>query len=1748
MLREGNLEQALKSLESVAEEATQIALVDEDGLSSACAGLHRALSQLNGDAQFDLLSKWTLPVEAPQRIRVITAIVPTIAPPAEFARALGERPRKNSFEVSAIGYVDGIFDSGWSLVKAARDSGRLNQLTTKLGPLAEKKVPSAERLLALAQIADGRGDLGKAAKNLAQRVEHLKASQTGERPKTIDSANVILALAALDRPTLRPLGEELLKMLLTSADGQPASRIRPFLQRAYASAVLINPDKRGDSRVAPAWSQKLKYWVPVSDSPAGSNSPASSNSVWLAHDDHILQLTGSGKDSLLLRYPLTGEFQFQCEVQAEERIESDGGLAYGGFDFYALGRKRECWVTDLNQRIVGKYYCPFVRESSRQSFNRLSLICTPGSSTMAVNLHPMWNEKTGFAANPWIGLSCSDEFRPLFRNLKLTGQPVIPRSVQIFNGRELRGWQSQFLGENSGAKISARAVWAVLKEILHVSKLEAQVPPSSVEQLLSYQRPILADEAVNFEFFYEPGVRNVSPALGRVAFLLQPDGIRVHWVTDGSRDWTGLSIDHVVAEPLNRRGPKRLPLKSNAWNRLTLARTEATVTLTLNGDLVYERAVDWSGDDRFGLYRIREAQQVRNITLTGDWPTSLPAEFLVNPTALDEASVSDVDRHALNRLMNEDVLAGNVSAIRRKAFLLPVAERFEYLSRWVLPGPDHPGFRLSGDFTQMLPPPTAMEPGVKHSDLGGQIVSPVFDWIDSAKEMGRLAECRKKVAQAAIPDTDFQKRAKASLLFLLSLEQANEGSASSDFESLMPLLKAQTPVGIEDQWPETLIATRGAQYFANNANVGQVISALYWNRAIVGRPANELWRTHIFASFAQWQRKQQTRGEESQTASMVLKDWIPAVAARSVTSGSGYPLPKWNRQNESVVKLSGHLEDYLYYRLPLSGDFEVECDHVLPGQNHTLIMVAGKSLGLDGNFKNLLVGSLGNGLVREPLDLPMNPEGKTARYRYVMRDGTCSVYINGRLVQTNTFQKPFDPWIAIRSWSYHQSQIQDLRISGRPEVLSEVPLSASKDLTGWIDYYTEWTTGEGGRWTHAEDAESSGWIVGPRDTRLPGVFKESLIRYQRPLQDDDSIEYDFYYEPGKNETNPALDRLALMLHPAGIREHWVTDARYDRTELSPDNMTDVAEFRRGPAPLPLKLHQWNHLKLNLHQGRLAVELNEQLVYERKMDWANQYNFGLFHYSDSTESLVRNAVMRGDWAKVLPPTAEQELAGSSTDSIDAELPRLKSVFVHDFRKDGLPEKYFKFPANSSKFKITPTAEGIEVDQIGPENLFDADISPHFSLFGDFDVEVKYSQLIVEGCNRNTGILFGAVFDEPSKPFYAINRLLVLPQRNILCASRMVALPSGERPWLAKEIEYEASGGRYRFARRKDNLFYLFADGDSENFQLLDSQKAPEVGIGRNELLLRSDHVGTGRSRVVWEKLILRAERMVWYPVHNPSLLESASVIEADGTKSRVIARPANAGFTTVGFPEWSQDSRKIVMEMSRGSTATSHVFIVNADGSELADLGSGCVPSFSQDGSQLVFSQPTKGVMTMNADGTNRQLIDAAGWGSQWSPDGKWIAYGKAGNITLLNVESRKTHPLLVGEAATRYDYIYAGLGWSHDSRSIAFKARNRDVIQDELVIAELDSADKFTVLHADASSISPDCAFSADDQQVLVSIENTETQSLQLHGINRKQPDQIQPLSQQPEGHRVTGCAWSPDGKRIVLTGKAEGEAWEDVK
>jgi hypothetical protein len=187
------------------------------------------------------------------------------------------------------------------------------------------------------------------------------------------------------------------------------------------------------------------------------------------------------------------------------------------------------------------------------------------------------------------------------------------------------------------------------------------------------------------------------------------------------------------------------------------------------------------------------------------------------------------------------------------------------------------------------------------------------------------------------------------------------------------------------------------------------------------------------------------------------------------------------------------------------------------------------------------------------------------------------------------------------------------------------------DLAGWLpDDYIEGMVGDNPDWSKRGDE-----IVGKHVEDTPGIKQESLLKYHRPMLEDGQMAYEFYYEPGKVMVHPALDRLAFMLEPDGVKIHRLTDGAFERTELAPDNMTDEPENRRGPGSLPLKPNAWNRLLVKLMGEKVILELNDQAIYERTLESTNQRYFCLFHYADETQVRVRNVTHQGNWPRSLP---------------------------------------------------------------------------------------------------------------------------------------------------------------------------------------------------------------------------------------------------------------------------------------------------------------------------------------------------------------------------------------------------------------------------------------------------------------------------------------------------------------------------------
>jgi hypothetical protein len=262
--------------------------------------------------------------------------------------------------------------------------------------------------------------------------------------------------------------------------------------------------------------------------------------------------------------------------------------------------------------------------------------------------------------------------------------------------------------------------------------------------------------------------------------------------------------------------------------------------------------------------------------------------------------------------------------------------------------------------------------------------------------------------------------------------------------------------------------------------------------------------------------------------------------------------------------------------------------------------------------------------------------GEWAYFRLVVKDGALTAFVGDKQVHTERLEMHFDPWLAIRSAESHfLGGVRNVQLLGSPTIPREVRLFAGSDLAGGLaDYYGDSIGGEGAAWTKTGDE-----VVGRSVRGSPSSFRESLLQYHRPLAEDGEVEYEFYYEPGKAEVHPALDRLAFLLQPDGPRLHWLTDGAYERSGLAPDNSQPLA----GGSPVPLKTREWNKLKLTLAGDEVAIAVNDQEVARRKLESTNLRTLGWFHYTDASTARIRNVVYRGKWPTELPPIDQQQLA-------------------------------------------------------------------------------------------------------------------------------------------------------------------------------------------------------------------------------------------------------------------------------------------------------------------------------------------------------------------------------------------------------------------------------------------------------------------------------------------------------------------------
>jgi TolB protein len=266
-----------------------------------------------------------------------------------------------------------------------------------------------------------------------------------------------------------------------------------------------------------------------------------------------------------------------------------------------------------------------------------------------------------------------------------------------------------------------------------------------------------------------------------------------------------------------------------------------------------------------------------------------------------------------------------------------------------------------------------------------------------------------------------------------------------------------------------------------------------------------------------------------------------------------------------------------------------------------------------------------------------------------------------------------------------------------------------------------------------------------------------------------------------------------------------------------------------------------------------------------------------------------------------------------------------------------------------------------------------------------------------------------------------------------------------------------------------------------------------------------------------------------------------VMNADGTELRLLLSMPE--YTSCGAPKWSRDGAKIVFDARRSLFGDvgllTHVFSVNADGTSPTDLGDGCLPSWSPDGKRIAFSRysPVSGIWVMNADGTDKQLIDDNGWGADWSPKDDKLAYSQGANICIYDLKSKQRRYLLDKERS----HIYWGLAWSPDGNWICYKGTLPDGGPEiALVHAEGQAKGFKTLVQGKAMPPIRDShnmfSWSVDSKHVLAPLRLDGDAQLQLYLLDPDGEKPPQRLQGQDAKLRNVGSSWSPDGKKIVIS------------
>ncbi len=815
--------------------------------------------------------------------------------------------------------------------------------------------------------------------------------------------------------------------------------------------------------------------------------------------------------------------------------------------------------------------------------------------------------------------------------------------------------------------------------------------------------------------------------------------------------------------------------------------------------------------------------------------------------------VSDARSRALGDIFAEDHVVDAALGIHERAMAMAPEDRFAFLARWVLPNNVHSSLRLDVGFSPTYPAQGGSEPrpvGSKRVASGGEIVCPAMDLIDTATQLNKLSAIRTAVG-AIKPRDRIEEKQLAAFRCLIELAANNVDGALGDCDAFLKLTNSNDPQNSRYRADEMLLmlkATTTPELKEAMADyVRQVLVPERWPTY------SDAWSRHLTRLAFQITPamiEDQTSKTLTDFPQIIVspKFWTPVTYPLAARRGVGMPVAQWVFTPSQAINVANHGDDAVYFNIPLVGDLNVEADATVSNWREAEMIVGARWVGTAHQADLHTTGTVRQRIGDFKSERPTTRMDHWYRHRTSVRGRLADVSLDGNKVHQETFGKIRDPWTGIRSRHLNEGGARNVLISGSPKVPETIDLTGP-GLDSWFDYYAVEYSSEKLTWSLKIDE-----IIGRRLAASDfGTMTEKALFYHRPMLEDGTIEYDFYYQAGATCAHPAIDRMCFVLSKDHVALHQLTDGIYDQTSADPANLSSLPP---RSMPLPLKQDGWNHMQASLRGDVITLTLNGEQVAEQSLPATNQRFFGLFYYADQEELRVRNIRWSGDWQRMLPTADKDELAGSQSDFLDRNREQLKARFRHSFSKDGVPPELFRLAAGEWNKDVSITKAGLLMKAVTTRV---SSVSLGHTIGGDFDIYAHYTafQSAAEGAGARlmTRLQSPALHEVTGGRKHMIHSKVLEENVGFLWHGFYDAGVYSYEYDKGQNIEETA--GTLRLSRRGDTIHILTAEEGSEHFRLHMKQKAGTEDLSAGGIQLQCEMPGAS---VVWTALEIHAERI------------------------------------------------------------------------------------------------------------------------------------------------------------------------------------------------------------------------------------------------------------------------------------------------